>query len=178
RDSYVFTRAYSQVPLTTASHATILTGTYPQFHKVDDFQVALGADLPYTPDILHAHGYQTAAFVGSMVLDPQQSFAHGFERGFDTYDAGFQEWHPPLDRYKTRERRAGEVVARAIAWLDKHPKGPFFLWVHLYDAHYPYDPPPPYKSKYASAPYDGEIAYVDSAVGKLLEQLKLRGLYK
>jgi arylsulfatase A-like enzyme len=177
RESVVFTRAYSQVPLTTASHATILTGTYPQFHKVDDFQVPLAADLPYAPEILHKQGYRTAAFVGSMVLDPQQGFAHGFERGFDTYDAGFKDWHPPLDRYKTRERRAGEVVARAAAWLSKRPKGPFFLWVHLYDAHYPYDPPPPYKSKYASAPYDGEIAYADSAVGKLLSQLRLLKVY-
>src|SRR3979411_923253 len=69
RESVVFTRAYSQVPLTTASHATILTGTYPQFHKVDDFQVALAADLPYAPEIFRGKGYHTAAFVGSLVLD-------------------------------------------------------------------------------------------------------------
>lgn len=177
RESTVFTRAYSQVPLTTASHATILTGTYPQFHKVDDFQVALANDLPYAPEILHAAGYRTAAFVGSMVLDPKEQFARGFDRGFDTYDAGFKPWHPPLDRYQTRERRAGEVVARALAWLNEHSKSPFFLWVHLYDAHHPYDPPQPYKTKYVAAPYDGEIAYVDSAVGKLLGQLRARGLY-
>jgi arylsulfatase A-like enzyme/thioredoxin-like negative regulator of GroEL len=177
RDSAVFARAYSQVPLTTASHATILTGTYPQFHKVNDFQVALATDLPYAPEILHRAGYRTAAFVGAMVLDPKERFARGFDRGFETYDAGFQDWQPPLDRYHTRERRAGEVVARALEWLKQHPKGPFFLWVHLYDAHYPYDPPQPYKSKYATAPYDGEIAYTDSAVGKLLSQLRVSGLY-
>jgi arylsulfatase A-like enzyme len=177
RRSVIFTRAYSQVPLTTASHATILTGTYPQFHKVNDFQVPLGKDLPYAPEILRASGYHTAAFVGAMVLDPQERFARGFDRGFDTYDAGFKDWQPPLDRYHTRERRAGEVVARALAWLEKRPKGPFFLWVHLYDAHYPYDPPQPYKSKYAAVPYDGEIAYTDSAVGKFLSQLRARGLY-
>ena len=182
RQSVVFTRAYSQVPLTTASHATILTGTYPQFHKVNDFQVPLGKDLPYAPDILRGAGYGTAAFVGSMVLDPKEHFARGFDRGFDTYDAGFHDWHPGLDRYKTKERRGGEVVARALTWLNEdrlsqRPKGPFFLWVHLYDAHYPYDPPQPYKRKYAAAPYDGEIAYVDSAVGKLLDQLRARGLY-
>jgi len=55
-----------------------------------------------------------------------------------------------------------------MAWLDKHAHGPFFIWVHLYDPHDPYDPPEPYKSRYKSAPYDGEIAYADSAVGKLL----------
>ncbi|MGA2353909.1 MAG: sulfatase-like hydrolase/transferase [Terriglobales bacterium] len=175
--SAVFTRAYSQVPLTAPSHATILTGTYPQFHKVSDFQVPLSPELPYAPEILRNHGYQTAAFVGAIVLDPKQRFAPGFDRGFDTYDAGFRTRNSGEDRYHTWERRGGEVVAHALAWLDQHPKGPFFMWVHLYDAHFPYEPPPPYKTKYASAPYDGEIAYADSAVGEFVNQLRVRGLY-
>jgi arylsulfatase A-like enzyme/Flp pilus assembly protein TadD len=177
RQSVVFTRAYSQVPLTTASHATILTGTYPQFHQVNDFGVPLAEDLPYAPYIFRGNGYHTAAFVGSLVLDPEARSAPGFERGFDTYDAGFHRRRPGEDRYHAIERRGGEVVAHALAWLNVHQKGPFFIWVHLYDAHDPYDPPEPYKSRYASAPYDGEIAYEDSAVGKLLSQLRARGLY-
>jgi len=177
RQSVVFNRAYSQVPLTAPSHATILTGTYPQFHQMSDFQVPLAQDLPYAPEILRAHGYRTAAFVGSIVLDPKQRFAPGFDRGFDTYDAGFRTRHPGEDRYHTWERRGDEVVAHALVWLNQRPKGPFFVWVHLYDAHYPYEPPEPYKSKYASAPYDGEIAYADSAVGKFLSQLRAFGLY-
>jgi tetratricopeptide (TPR) repeat protein len=134
-------------------------------------------DLPYIPEILHAQGYRTAAFVGSIVLNPTPSYAPGFDRGFDTYDAAFQYAGPGENHYRTVERRGGEVVARALAWLNKHPKGPFFLWVHLYDAHDPYDPPEPYKTRYAKAPYDGEIAYADSAVGKLFQQLKASGLY-
>ncbi len=177
-ESAVFTRAYAQVPLTTASHATILTGTYPQFHKVDDFGIPLAKDLPYAPDILRKRGYHTAAFVGSMILDPAAATAPGFDRGFDTYDAGFRRGAPGEDRYQTVERRADEVVAHALAWFQEHPQGPYFVWVHLYDAHDPYDPPEPYKSRYASAPYDGEVAYVDSAVGKLLRQLRARGLYE
>jgi arylsulfatase A-like enzyme/thioredoxin-like negative regulator of GroEL len=177
RQGIVFTRAYSHVPLTTASHTTILTGTYPQYNHVVDFGVPLSAKLPYLPDLLHQQGYHTAAFVGSLVLDPLDGTAPGFDRGFDTYDAGFRLRPRGKDRYKTVERRAGEVVDRALAWLNKHPGGPFFLWVHLYDAHDPYDPPPPYKSRYASAPYDGEIAYADSAVGKLLSTLRAKGLY-
>lgn len=177
RQSVVFTRAYSQVPLTTASHATILTGTYPQYHKVNDFQIPLAEDLPYAPQVFRGAGYSTAAFVASVVLDPRQQFARGFDRGFDKYDAGFKDWKPSLDRYQTRERRAGSVVSRAVAWLNTRPKGPFFLWVHLYDAHYPYDPPPPYKSKYASAPYDGEIAYVDAELARLFAALRARGLF-
>jgi len=182
QQSVVFTRAYSQAPLTPTSHATILTGTYPQFHKVNDFRVPLAKDLPYAPDLLHASGYRTAAFVGSFALDPAQPFAQGFGRGFDIYDAGFTDWRPGLDRYHTTERRAHDVVVHALSWLDESKEGqntagPFFMWVHLYDAHHPYDPPEPYKTKYAAAPYDGEIAYVDSAVGELLSQLRARGLY-
>ncbi len=177
RQGIVFTRAYSHVPLTTASHATIFTGTYPQFSHVNDFGVPLSPRLPYLPEILRQHGYHTAAFVGSLILDPLDGTAPGFDRGFDTYDAGFHLRRRGADRYQTVERRAGEVVNRALAWLSKHPQGPFFLWVHLYDAHDPYDPPPPYKTRYASAPYDGEIAYTDSAVGRLLTALRARGLY-
>src|ERR1700730_5673013 len=177
RESVVFTHAYSQVPLTAPSHATILSGTYPQFHQVNDFQVPLAPDLPYAPAILRAHGYRPSAFVGAMVLDPHAGFARGFDRGFDTYDAGFHQARPGEDRYHSTERRGGGVVAHAVAWLHQHPRGPFFMWLHLYDAHDPYDPPEPYKSKYASAPYDGEIAYVDSAVGKFLIDLRSRGLY-
>ena len=177
RQSVVFTHAYSQVPLTTASHATILTGTYPEFHQVNDFGVPLAEDLPYAPYIFRGSGYHTAAFVGSLVLDPEARSAPGFERGFDIYDAGFHRRRAGEDRYQAIERRGGEVVAHALAWLNTHQKGPFFIWVHLYDAHDPYDPPEPYKTKYASAPYDGEIAYEDAAVGKLLSWLRLRGLY-
>ena len=177
RQSVVFTRAYSQVPLTTASHATILTGTYPQFHQVNDFGVALAEDIPYAPYIFRGNGYHTAAFVGSLVLDPATRSAPGFDRGFDTYDAGFHRRRQGEDRYEAIERRGGEVIGRALEWLNAHPKGPYFLWVHLYDAHDPYDPPEPYKTKYAAAPYDGEIAYVDAAVGKFVGQLRARGLY-
>lgn len=173
--SSVFTRAYAQAPLTPTSHATILTGTYPQFHQVS-FHTSLTKDLPYAPDILRARGYRTAAFVGSLVLDPAVA-ARGFERGFDTYDAGFHYEGGGEDRYRTVERRGSEVVARALAWLSKHPAGPFFIWIHLYDPHDPYDPPEPYKTRYASEPYDGEIAYVDAVVGKFFSRLKARGLY-
>jgi arylsulfatase A-like enzyme/Tfp pilus assembly protein PilF len=177
-DSVVFTHAYSQAPFTAPSHATILTGTYPQFHHVEDFQVPLAKDLPYAPAILKAHGYQTAAFVGSIVLDPSQGLAAGFNRGFDTYDAGFHLAHPGEDHYTSTDRRAAVVVEHALAWLSKRPSGPFFMWIHLYDPHFPYEPPEPFLSGYKSAPYDGEIAYSDSALGKLLTYLRVQGLFE
>jgi arylsulfatase A-like enzyme/Flp pilus assembly protein TadD len=172
-----FTHAYSQAPITTASHAVILTGTYSQFNHVDDFGMPLGENIPYLPAVLRSHGYRTAAFVASVVLDPNTGGAPGFDRGFDTYSAGFRSRHPGDDRYKTLERRGSEVVANALAWLQKRPAGPFFLWVHLYDAHSPYEPPEPYRSHHRTEPYDGEIAYDDACVGELLKQLRALGLY-
>ncbi|HYL96660.1 MAG TPA: sulfatase-like hydrolase/transferase [Terriglobales bacterium] len=177
KQGVVFTRAYAHVPLTTASHATILTGTYPQYNHVNDFGKPLAESLPYLPDILQQHGYRTAAFVGSLILDPLDGLAPGFDRGFDVYDAGFRLRRAQEDRYQTVERRAGEVISHALAWLGKNPKRPFFLWIHLYDAHDPYDPPPPYAQRYAAFPYDGEIAYVDAAVGRLFTMLRSQGLY-
>lgn len=178
RQSAAFTRAYAQAPLTSVSHATILTGTYPQFHGVVDYPMVLAKDLPYAPEILRAQGYHTAAFLGSLALDPNGG-APGFDRAFDIYDANFHlEGIHKEDRYHSIVRRGDEVVAHALTWVNRRPKGPFFLWVHLFDAHDPYDPPEPYKSRYAAEPYDGGIAYVDAVVGKLLRQLKARGLYE
>src|SRR6266576_1217533 len=174
----VFTRAYAQEPLTTPSHAALLTGTYPQFNHVADLGVPLAKDLPYLPDVLRRRGYHTAAFVGAYILDPKSHTAPGFDRGFDTYDAGFHKRRAGEYRYSSVERRAEDVVKHALAWLNKHPQGPFFLWLHFYDPHDPYDPPEPFNSRFASAPYDGEIAYTDSVLGKFFATLHTRGLYQ
>jgi arylsulfatase A-like enzyme/Tfp pilus assembly protein PilF len=175
KEAVAFSRAYAQVPLTTPSHAGILTGTYPQFNHVNYMGDPLEKELPFLPDILHKNGYSTAAFVGALALEPK-SIAFGFERGFDVYDAGFHR-RLGLDRYRTLERRGEEVVSRALVWLDKNRAAPFFLWVHLYDAHDPYDPPEPYKTKFQSQLYDGEIAYEDAAVAKLLDGLRSHHLF-
>jgi arylsulfatase A-like enzyme len=180
-DSAVFTRAYAQAPLTPTSHATILTGTYPQFHQVVPSPDPLSKDLPYLPDILKARGYATGAFIGSLALN--LTLTPGFDRGFDVYDADYSwKGYTPATRYQTIERRGGEVVERALAWLNKQQSSkqqhaPFFIWIHLFDPHDPYDPPEPYKTRYAKEPYDGEIAYVDSVMGNFFKQLKASGLY-
>lgn len=166
RQGLVFEHAYAQAPLTVVSHATILTGTYPQFHRVSEFGAGLAPSLPYLPDLLHAGGYRTAAFVGSIVLDPRKGLAPGFNRGFDVYDAGFHAPQRGESRYQSVERRGGQVVARATAWLERNPKGPFFLWVHLYDPHAPHAPS-----------YDAAIASADAAVGKLIAALRTHKLY-
>jgi arylsulfatase A-like enzyme/Tfp pilus assembly protein PilF len=186
----VFTRAYSQAPVTTVSHATLLTGMFPPAHRVTDFGAPLPVDVPYLPHLLHDAGYRTAAFVGSLILDPRNGTAPGFDRGFDRYDAGFRLRRPGDDRYQSVERRGDEVVARALAWLSpsRHERDarfggqvlpsneqrapsaePWFAWVHLFDAHDPYDPPADLKRRFAAAPYDGEIAAVDRLVGRLVQ---------
>ncbi|MCI0352422.1 MAG: sulfatase, partial [Acidobacteriales bacterium] len=176
RQGVVFERAYAQAPLTPVSHATIFTGTYPQFHTVTDFAHALPTLLPYVPEILQKSGYRTAAFTGSLILDPRATFAPGFDRGFDFFDAGFRiKKSRNESRYQTMERRAMEVVGRSIDWIKKNPRGPFFVWIHLYDPHAPYDAPAPYDKH--RDPYDGEIAYTDAAVGKLFRYLRASGLY-
>ena len=172
RQGTVFANAFAQAPITTVAHATILSGTYPQFHRVNDFGVPLPASVPWLPDLLRAQGYRTAAFVGALILDPRGGLAPGFDRGFDTYDAGFKIKRGKEDRYATMERRGGEVVSRALVWLGQRPPGPFFLWVHLYDAHDPYEAPEPFRSRFAKTPYDAEIAYVDAQVGKLIAGLR------
>jgi arylsulfatase A-like enzyme/Flp pilus assembly protein TadD len=177
KQSVVFTRAYAQVPLTTPSHAALLTGTYPQFSHLEDLGAPLGKDLPYLPDLLHHHGYHTAAFLGAYILDPAAA-APGFDRGFDFYDGHFHQRKPGEDRYKSIERRAEDVANRALGWLSRHQQRPFFIWLHFYDAHDPYDPPEPFKTKYSSEPYDGEIAYTDSIVGSFVEVLRKHGLYE
>jgi arylsulfatase A-like enzyme/Tfp pilus assembly protein PilF len=177
RQGVVFTHAYSQAPLTTVSHATMFTGTYPQFHKVNDFGIPLPKDVPVLAELLKHKGYRTAAFVGSIILDPVNGMAPGFNRGFDAYGADYRRRKRGLDRYKTMENRAEQVVARAIAWVKKNSAGPFFLWVHVFDPHEPYEAPAPYSQRFAREKYDGEIAYTDAAIGKLFAELRALGAY-
>lgn len=177
RQAVVFDRSYSQAPLTPVSHATILTGTYPRFHGVRDFGSRLPDSPPYLPALFRARGYRTAAFVSSIILDPQNGFAPGFERGFDTYDAGFHRGKRGEPRLGSIQRRGEETVSRALAWLQKNRQRPVFLWVHIWDAHDPYDPPEPFKERFASAPYDACVAYVDLTVGKLFAGLRSAEIY-
>jgi arylsulfatase A-like enzyme len=160
RQGIAFERAYAQAPLTVVSHATILTGTYPQTHQVTELAAPLSTALPYLPDLLHNRGYHTAASVGSILLDPRNGWAPGFDRGFDFYDAGFDPAQP------VQERRAGQVVARVVKWLAT-AHGPIFLWVHLDDPH-----------ALSGASYDRAVASADAALGKLMAALRAHKLYE
>ncbi len=173
----VFEHAYSQAPITPVSHATILTGTFPQYHGIRNFGDRLPPSVPFLPDILHAQGYHTGAFVGSIILDPKNGFASGFERGFDVYNAGFHRQKTGERREASMQRRGEVTLGYVLEWLGQRKGSPFFLWFHLWDAHDPYDPPEPFRSRFPNAPYNGGIACVDSIVGKLLDYLRNQGLY-
>src|SRR5262249_30592528 len=118
--------------------------------------------------ILQQQGWNTAAFVSSAVLKK----LFGFNQGFAVYDDQMPRAGSSRDYLDDPERRAGETVDRAIRRLGGQWEKPFFLWVHLYDPHMPYQPPSPFKEKYKSHPYDGEIAYADRELGRLIETVR------
>src|SRR6266545_4776716 len=175
REGVLFDRAESSVPLTLPSHATILSGLTPPHHGLRNNGAGSFPDSRATlATALSKAGFSTAAFVGSFVLDHR----FGLARGFDVYDDE-TERDPNAPGSLEAERSGSQVADRALAWLEKAAgdrERPFFAWVHFYDAHAPYTPPEPYASRHKDMPYDGEIAFVDAQVARLLELLDRRGL--
>jgi choline-sulfatase len=170
-----FAAASSPVPLTLPAHSSLLSGFLPPHHGLrNNGAGSFPADLPTLATRLAAAGYRTGAFVGSFVLDHR----FGLARGFAVYDDEMER-DAAGGRGLDAERRGDKVVDRALAWLQtasprekpETPGQPFFLWVHLYDAHAPYTPPEPYAGRHPGKPYDGEIAFADAQVGRLLAEL-------
>ena len=176
KDGVRFSEAFTPSPITNSSHASILTGLLPSSHGVSDFGVPLAAEHVTLPELLQKQGYHTAAFIGAVILD-SKSLAPGFDRGFDFYD-NFPENTDEKSRWERIERRGMDVVQRAENWLDAHKSDSHFVWIHLYDPHDPYESPSPYAEKYKERPYDGEIAYADSALVHFLAYLKKQNWYE
>jgi choline-sulfatase len=161
-----FTAAVAQVPLTLPAHATILTGLHPARHGIRTNDGFTLANVPTLAEALRARGFATGGFIGGYPLRASS----GLSRGFDRYDDDF------LKRSTAVERRADDVVDAAAAWIGDHASRPVFAWLHLFDPHSPYTPPEPFATAYAKAPYDGEIAYTDAAIGRFFERLSRAGL--
>lgn len=176
KDGIRFAQAFTPSPITNTSHASILTGLLPSSHGVMDFAVPLSPTHPAVAALLKAQGYHTGAFIGAVILD-SKTLAPGFDRGFDFYD-NFPEHPQTKSRWGRVERRGMDVVQHAESWLNKHPEGPLFTWLHLYDPHDPYEPPAPYSQTYKNHLYDGEIAYADSALANFIAYLKESGHYR
>jgi arylsulfatase A-like enzyme/Flp pilus assembly protein TadD len=175
KDGVRFAHAFTPSPITNTSHTSILTGLLPSTHGVTDFAVPLAHTHPTLAELLKNKGYKTAAFIGSVVLDSTE-FAPGLDQGFDFYD-NFPHPGSTKSRWGRLERRGMDVAQRAEVWLNMHPAGPRFVWIHLYDPHDPYDPPPPYSRVYKDRLYDGEIAYADSALMHFVSRLKQHRWY-
>ena len=165
-----FETAVMHAPLTAPSHASILTGVTPLRHGVrDNGAFVLPPDIASLPGTFQRAGYGTAAFVSGFPLDRR----FGFARGFDTYDDRLPRG---AGRAAQTERRADATTNAVLDWFGQRmPAAPWFLWVHYFDPHAPYDPPDGFRARFASTPYDGEIAFVDREIGRLLDRLRERG---
>jgi len=184
-DGVRFERAFAVVPVTLPSHTSMLTGTYPMLSGMHDFSGNKLSPLqPTLASVLKQAGYQTGAVIGAAVLDSRFGLNQGFDFYYDHFDFS------RLDEANLDEmERPGNIVADvALDWLEKdwlekdwpskNSQKKFFLWMHLYDPHFPYHPPEPYSREYAAQPYDGEIAFADEQVGRLLRFLKEKGIYR
>lgn len=175
KDSILFERAWSHAPLTLPSHASILTGLEPSAHGLhDNLGYKLKAGVPTLAELLKKQGYETGGAVSCFVLKGES----GISRGFDFYDdaVGLPEGQAALGQV---QRAGPDTEARLETWLAARTTGggKLFAFLHLYEPHTPYEPPEPFKTRYAAQPYDGEIAQADAIVGKFLAFLKARGLY-
>ena len=158
-----FEFAHAHAVVTLPSHASILTGVYPFEHGIhDNSGYRLPSDRPTLASLLRGEGFATGAFVAAFPLDSQ----FGLDAGFDVYDDRFGHAEGPSD-FQIAERPAEEVVAVARDWIEGQA-GRWFAWVHLFDPHAVYRPPPPFDARYAASPYHGEVAYTDYALGPLL----------
>jgi len=175
REGVLFQHAYTPTPLTLPAHASLLTGTLPEVHGVRD-NVGYSLDkarrksnqVPLLAPMLKEHGYATAAAVSAYVLQGTT----GIEEGFDLYEDGIEfQSGRGLGQL---QRPGGESLTRLLPWLEEHAKEPFFVWLHLYEPHTPYEPPPAFATA-GKTPYDGEIAAADAVVGQLAAQLRELG---
>jgi len=175
QDGVLFNQAISSIPLTLPAHTSLFTGLHPPLHGVrdnggyflDDSRVTLA-------EVLRDRGYRTFAAVGAFVLH----HLWGLSQGFEVYDDSFGATDAKSHQMLLVQRDGAQVVERALTWIDGLEGEPFFAWLHLYDAHHPYEPPGELAQRYADRPYDGEIAYVDQLVGRVMEHLRAAGLYE
>src|SRR6266542_6533983 len=170
-EALVFDFAHASNVVTLASHANILTGLYPHQHGVrENAGFRLDSRFPTLATILSGQGFATAAFVAAFPLDSR----FGLNRGFDLYDDRYPPGSSPYD-FEVPERPGTEVVSLALDWYRKNEGRKRFLWVHVYDPHAPYRPPPPFAQRYAGESYLGEVAATDAALAPLLEYVREKG---
>jgi len=168
----LFTAVSSQVPLTLPSHVSLLTSTYPFFNGIQDNGETLPPHALTLATLLKAHGYRTAAVVGGFVMDRR----FGLNRGFEMYDSEISQPRDDESHDEEIKRLGAEVVAIANRWLTGSSNAAFFLFVHFYDLHTPYNLPASYSQRFGTG-YDAELRYVDEQAGDFLNFLHQRNLF-
>jgi len=167
----LFSRAFANTSTTLPSHANILLGVTPNYHGVhENLNFIVSEELLTLGEHLKNNGYATGAFVGAYPLDSR----FGLAQGFDIYDDNYNHIHTV--NFVSLERSAEAVIKGALEWLEGR-RSPWFLWIHCWDPHTPYEPPEPFKTQYQEHLYEGEVAYVDLALGKLLDHMKENSLF-
>ncbi|MEE9500437.1 MAG: sulfatase-like hydrolase/transferase [Candidatus Aminicenantaceae bacterium] len=167
----VFTRAFSHNPTTLPSHTNMLLGLTPLYHGVrENTNFVARAELLTLAEYLKDIGYSTGAFIGGYPLHSR----FGLAQGFDVYDEDYERMK--FVKFSAGERKAGEVIDSALRWLEPQ-KSKWFCWVHCFDPHDPYEPPEPFSTQYEKSPYDGEVAYVDRELGRLLDHMEKKELF-
>jgi arylsulfatase A-like enzyme/Tfp pilus assembly protein PilF len=173
-EGVLFEQAVAAAPLTLPVHSSMFTGKFPPEHGVrDNGGFFLGPEQLTLAEVLKSHGYRTGGFIGAYVLDSKW----GINQGFDTYFDKFDLSETRAISVASIQRPGNEVVDQALPWIDGAKGGPFFAWIHLYDAHAPYHPPEPFATRYKDRPYNGEIAFADSQVARVLQKLQDLHLY-
>lgn len=177
RTGALFAQAGSATPITLPSHATIMTGLDPPDHGVrHNGTFRLAEEHVTLAEVQRGVGYATAAFVGAFVLDARYGLAQGFEH-YDDAVRPRDDTDSSMGRYN--ERPADEVTDAVLAWIDEWgdgPRRPFMIWAHYFDPHAPYTPPAPFSTWFPDDPYQGEVAFVDAEIGRLVGELERRGI--
>ncbi len=183
KEGAIFTQAIAPIPITLPSHCSILTGLDLFSHGIrENGTFYLKDDFTTLAEILNRNGYRTAAVTASFVLDRRFGLGQGFDFYEDNLEGNLQAvptrvWQG--HKYGRFERPAGEVSDIAINWLQANYKNKFFIWVHFFDPHAPYNPPRNYRAsneKRVCKLYDGEITYADHELGKILDELREKNL--
>ena len=172
REGVLVEDAVVQVPQTRPSHVSIFTGLLPYEHGIrDNFSPPLDGRFVTLAERLRQAGLATGGFVGAYPVSADS----GLDQGFEHFDDPFGSAGKREGREERSERRGAEVTDAALRWLAGLGGRPFFAWVHLFDPHWPYEAPAPYGQRFARSPYDGEVAYADAQLARLLEWLERSG---
>jgi arylsulfatase A-like enzyme/tetratricopeptide (TPR) repeat protein len=165
----LFKNTVSPVPYTLPSHVSIFTGLLPPVHGVqDNGGFYLNKKIVTMAEVFQKQGMHTAAFVAAFPLDSR----FGIDQGFEVYDDSYPTVTASRKKFEEAERNAKVVADSALVWLQKQTKDGWFVWIHFYDPHFPYNPPASFQKMYPDDPYAGEVAYVDQQIGRILSFLK------